>query len=412
MPVISPENLPLLKSVLLLTLFAHLSLLGVLLGATSAAVVLDLFGRIDRRRHCRALAVELLARTVPGRGTPLLLTLTAALVLIGVQLGYPPLLPSGLFWLLTLAPLFAGLAALTGYRRLLPREERGLLLASGLGAAGVLLCLFSSCLLFAGTGLLVAPEKWPLLATAPRLLLSWVGAARFLEFTALSLAATGALMLLPDRRPAAAGAEPAGYLLFRRRAGAVLALVFLLGWPCALLLGLVNLPAIALSGALFGVSAAALALAAGLALRLLGVLARPGERSGRRLFFLFLGLFALWLLGDHLARERALGEESLSGLDAAILAPVAPPAAAEVERADGKAVFERVCATCHRFEERLVGPPLQSVVPKYRERLEELKDFIREPVKKDPDYPAMPKLQLSEAEIDAVARYLLERVAP
>jgi mono/diheme cytochrome c family protein len=52
------------------------------------------------------------------------------------------------------------------------------------------------------------------------------------------------------------------------------------------------------------------------------------------------------------------------------------------------------------------------VVPKYRGQIEELKEFIRNPVKKDPAYPAMPKLQLSEAEIDAVARYLLERVAP
>jgi len=98
-----------------------------------------------------------------------------------------------------------------------------------------------------------------------------------------------------------------------------------------------------------------------------------------------------------------------------VVSPMAPAADKGDEKetaAEGKAVFERVCATCHRFDEKLVGPPLASVVPKYRRQIEELKEFIRNPVKKDPAYPAMPKLQLSEAEIDAVAGYLLERVAP
>ncbi|HXV21731.1 MAG TPA: hypothetical protein VD811_12165, partial [Desulfuromonadales bacterium] len=199
MPSISPENLPLLKAVLLLTLSAHFSLLGVLLGATSAALILDTFGRLDRRRHWRALAVELVVRTMPGRGTALLLTLTAALLLLGVQLGYPPLVAADVFWGLTLAPLFLGLVALTVYRRLLPREESGLMLASGLGAAGVLLGLLSCFLLCCGAGLLVMPEKWPFLAADPRLLLSWVGTARYLEFTCLSLVATGILILLPVR---------------------------------------------------------------------------------------------------------------------------------------------------------------------------------------------------------------------
>jgi cytochrome c551/c552 len=89
------------------------------------------------------------------------------------------------------------------------------------------------------------------------------------------------------------------------------------------------------------------------------------------------------------------------------------PAAGEpAEAADGKAVFQRLCTACHRFEERLVGPPLQSVLPKYRGNVEELKAFIRNPSKQDPAYPAMPKLPLREAEIDAVARYLLERATP
>jgi cytochrome c len=76
----------------------------------------------------------------------------------------------------------------------------------------------------------------------------------------------------------------------------------------------------------------------------------------------------------------------------------------------GKSVFETVCAVCHRFDSRLVGPPFNEVVPKYKGNLEGLKRFIRNPVKVNPGYPAMPKHALKDEEIDAVARYLLEKV--
>lgn len=417
---ISPENLPLLKVVLLLILSAHLALLGVLLGAVTATLVLDTFGRLDRRQHWRLLAAELVARAVPGRGTVLLLTVTAALLLTGVQLAFPALPIGNGYWLLTLAPLFAGLAALTAYRWLLSRRQGGPVLAFGLGAAGLLLALVSTFLLFSGAGLLVAPEKWPLLANDPRLLLTWVGSARFLAFTCLSLAATGTLLLILVRVPASADEQLAARLSRQRRAGAAMALVFLLAWPLTLLLDLYNLPTMALSATVYAVAATALAVAAVIALLLLGVIDRSRESSGRPIFSLLLLLFALWLLGEQLARENALDAATLSGLDAVVVAS-APASAAEAatgepavtaETADGKAVFERLCATCHRFEERLVGPPLQSVLQKYRGDIEALAGFIRNPSKQDPAYPPMPKLQLSEAEISAVARYLLERTAP
>jgi cytochrome c len=49
-------------------------------------------------------------------------------------------------------------------------------------------------------------------------------------------------------------------------------------------------------------------------------------------------------------------------------------------------------------------------VPKYQGDVEKLKRFIGNPVKVNPGYPAMPNLGLKEEEIDAVARYLLEKV--
>jgi mono/diheme cytochrome c family protein len=411
MPSISPENLPLLKSVLLLTLLAHFSLLGVLLGSASAAVVLDAFGRLDRRRHWRALAVELVVRTMPGRGTALLLTLTGALLLLGVQLGYPPLAPTGVFWALTLVPLFVGLLALTAYRRLLPREESALTLVSGLGAAGILLGLLSCFLLCCGAGLLVMPEEWPMVGAMPLLFLSWSGTACFLQFTVLSLAATGAVVLLLGDS-AAGGDSEAPQFRLARQIGATMALVFLLAWPPLMLFGLINLPEIALGTGVYGLAAAGVGAAAVAAIRLAEMLRRGEVRGGRFLLGLILVLFAIWVLGNHLEREAAISELTLAGLEG-IGKSTAPGLEEEKEPAgesEGRAVFERICTTCHRFDEKLVGPPLKAVLPPYREDIEALKAFIRQPVKKNPEYPAMPQLGLKESEIDAVARYLLARL--
>ncbi|KAF0216833.1 MAG: hypothetical protein FD174_3513 [Geobacteraceae bacterium] len=403
----TPVNLTLLKSVLPLVLCIHFARLGVMAGGATAAVALDIFGTPDRHR---GLAAAILKRVAPGPGTVALLGLTAVLILLGVQFGYPPLAPSGPFWAGTLTPLLAGLALLSLYRRLL-RQGRGMPLRASCGLAGIALVLVSSFLLCCGSGLLVMPEKWPLLEPVPMLLLSWSGTARYLEFTCLSFAATGAVIILLGERTA----EPED-ARFPRRLGGGMALLFMLAWPPVLLFGLFNLPAIALSGAVWLLAAAALVLAAILALQLAGALIKTEKRRALPILALFLALFALWVLIDHQARENALDEASRGGLDAVLTSapasekkPAAGMAPAVVE---GKAVFERICAVCHRFEVRLVGPPLDAVVPKYREDPEALKAFIRTPVKRDPAYPEMPKLPLTEAEIEAVAAYLLEKAAP
>ena len=60
---------------------------------------------------------------------------------------------------------------------------------------------------------------------------------------------------------------------------------------------------------------------------------------------------------------------------------------------------------CHRFEEKLVGPPLAQVLPNYK--LETLKAFIADPNKTLAGYPPMPNPGLTQAQIAAVAEYEL-----
>jgi cytochrome c len=64
---------------------------------------------------------------------------------------------------------------------------------------------------------------------------------------------------------------------------------------------------------------------------------------------------------------------------------------------------------CHRFEEKLVGPALATVLPKYN--VESLKAYILNPVKVDPAFPPMPNPGLTPAQAAAVAAYELEHLA-
>jgi mono/diheme cytochrome c family protein len=400
----TPANLTLLKALLPLALCVHFACFGAVAGGASAAVAIDVLGTPHRRR---GLAAAILNRLIPGPGAAALLGLNAALILLGVQSGYPPLSPSAIFWVGSLAPLPAGLALVAIYRRL-QRQERGLPLRAGCGLAGIALVLASCFLLCCGSGVLVMPEKWPFLEAAPLLLLSWSGTARYLEFTCLSFVATGALIIFLGERMEKS--EDAG---FARRLGGGTALLFLLAWPPALLFTQFNLPFIALSGAVWLLAAAGLLTAAAGAWLVAGMPGQSERPRTRPLLAISLTLFALWVATDHLARENALDEATRDGLTA-MLAPLPEakkPAADETPLA-GAAVFERVCAACHRFGEKLVGPPLDAVVPKYHDDPAALKAFLRNPVKRDPAYPAMPKLPLSEAEIEAVSAYLLKKAAP
>ncbi|WP_246496691.1 c-type cytochrome [Chitinophaga varians] len=96
------------------------------------------------------------------------------------------------------------------------------------------------------------------------------------------------------------------------------------------------------------------------------------------------------------ARKHPAPEGAASGVTAA--RPVAP----------GAAVFQANCASCHKKEGRLVGPPVTEMVSIYQGNVPGLKKWIRQPGKKRADYPQMPGFpQLSEQELSILTDYIL-----
>jgi cytochrome c len=74
----------------------------------------------------------------------------------------------------------------------------------------------------------------------------------------------------------------------------------------------------------------------------------------------------------------------------------------------GERIFNERCTACHQFSQKVVGPAYNDVLPKYVNDPAALESFIRNPVKVDPNYPAMPNQGLNLREVKAVSAYLLE----
>ena len=75
----------------------------------------------------------------------------------------------------------------------------------------------------------------------------------------------------------------------------------------------------------------------------------------------------------------------------------------------GKLAFYGVCAGCHAYGSRMIGPPTQIIQALYMDNPEGIAEYAANPVKKRPDYPQMPPQSHLDAETRlAAARYMLQ----
>ncbi len=76
--------------------------------------------------------------------------------------------------------------------------------------------------------------------------------------------------------------------------------------------------------------------------------------------------------------------------------------------AKGVAIFNQNCASCHKENEKLVGPPVVEMAGIYSSDEIGLKNWIKAPGKKRADMPQMPGFpQLSENDLVELSKYIL-----
>jgi cytochrome c551/c552 len=396
-------------------LLAYLPFLGILIAGSAASLVLNFLGRENRNEGSLRLSRELVETAAfdcriffPAALLPLPL-----IAFLSQRILPEPGLVPWLFWTLPFGALLSGCALLFLYRSAIRRTTEPPVLHFRAGAAGLLAVVLASFLLLLLLGTLFTPEKLPLIRGNPVFLLSYKSLTGFLLFLALSFGLTGGIALFRlGRPPAGTEAPQPGYRETVRSVGSSLAVGGALAVPALVVLNLISLPDTGLSAEVFVAAAAVVVLAFAVVLFLRRFPERGPANAGTGVSILFLLMFCAVLAGDQAAVANAfLGRQAprKPPVPAGVAEGHLPgPAEPAVEK--GRTVFQNVCRSCHLIESRMVGPALSEVLPKYRGNLENLKGYIRDPAKVDPDYPLMPHLGLKEEEVDAVARYLMTSV--
>jgi len=132
------------------------------------------------------------------------------------------------------------------------------------------------------------------------------------------------------------------------------------------------------------------------------------SRHFRGSMFILLLVIVVSVFNSRLEKVNALRSQVLN-LRGMIKISSEKKETVTVGKSKGEDVYKRVCSVCHDFDNKKVGPAFNQVIPKYKNR-EELKAFIKNPVKKNPEFPPMPPPPITDEEMDAVSEYLMERV--
>jgi cytochrome c551/c552 len=291
------------------------------------------------------------------------------------------------------------------------------------GAGGILLVLFY-CFHFVNLlALLIFPEKWSFIRLPiPYPLFSITPLIHFAGFILLSLIITGAAILFfyyrwPEKRLP----EDTPHNTFLKYHGYGLLLAGALLLPLIIFWDLATLPGYSLSATVF--------ILAGLTVPVLSFLgwaavsmirhtiknrqARP--RYSVPVFLLVLLLFGLVIGKNHALRANASRETIV------VLVSDAQKARNEIiskreeiyaknmviDEKLGEQIYNERCTACHLFDKKIIGPPFNSVLPKYIDKQDELAAFIKNPVKVDPEYTAMPNPGLTTIQIRSVVKFLM-----
>jgi len=324
---------------------------------------------------------------------------------------YGTALPVFEYFVRIMFPLFGGFLLVYLYGK-----SRTLIL----GGLGFVLLLVAAFFTISTIVLMLFPENWTFVETPLPTVFSIQVIIHCLIFLALSTLFTGAWLYFQYFRwpehPLPAGDD---YRQMMRRIAGGMMLGGVLLLPVFVLWDFYTLPAYTLTNAAFALGAVAIVLLCVLAIAVIGILQATGARFAVTVMVLATLVFGLVLVKQQLLYARA-NQEHLALLSERLEKEKADWTAEREAKRDaslvadeklGEKIYNERCTACHLFDQRVVGPPYNEVLPKYEDDLAALEAFIRNPVKVNPDYPAMPNQGLNIREVKAVSAYLLTKYA-
>ena len=86
----------------------------------------------------------------------------------------------------------------------------------------------------------------------------------------------------------------------------------------------------------------------------------------------------------------------------------AEPRVITVDADGAEVVYNGICAGCHAYNVRLIGPPAFVIQAQYGDDAKAIADYVANPERRRPDFPSMPpQSHVSEEMRLLVAQYML-----
>ncbi|MEE4312177.1 MAG: c-type cytochrome [candidate division KSB1 bacterium] len=413
--LLSPEHLFLVKILLGLMLVLHLPYIAMLFGSSLFSVIFRVLGKDRSDSDYMRFSRDLINTFASNVGVALLLGILPLLViaLLYSQLLFEANATTLSYMMISFLPIVAGIILIYVYRSLSTRTG---LLVTLTGFLGVLILLAGYILLIASIVRFHDPEKWGFIRNPAHLLLGWNAIAGTNTYLTLSLttAASGILFFFFKWTEKLKG-ESKTYRDYVRNFSTIIGLLFAVTTPVFFIWHLITLTDISYSMEFLGLAILFIVIMGVIVYYFSKMLEDSNVKAATRTFILMLIAFAVLIVSNHVAMENALKEHTASLLTKSetMLAELLPEREMEeggglMDFAKGEDVFKSICASCHRFDKKIVGPPYATVLDKYEDDIESLVSFIRNPQKVNPEYPPMANLGLKIAEAEAVAGYLIK----
>ena len=291
-------------------------------------------------------------------------------------------------------------------------EENILNTNSSSGVIGKYLLLTASYLFAGTTALASSPDKWNHVGNILQVIFSWQTIFNFMLLVSLAGIITGAAIMfyffkwqggLKDMDD-----EYSGYV---KKFAGNLTLASGVSFPVMLLLSYVCLPSSAQSPSVFFYMVVILVVTLILCNIVYSMVKNSDTSSASTVFVLVFVLILFNVVKDQATFSNATHLNTLEiTKKAEELEQEAKTKTMQSAGIDPQQIFNTKCIACHKFDQKLIGPPYDQTVPKYNGDVQKLAAYLFNPQKIDANYPPMPNQGLKKKEATAMAQWLISRV--
>ncbi|MBL8016608.1 MAG: hypothetical protein JNK43_05000, partial [Ignavibacteria bacterium] len=291
-------------------------------------------------------------------------------------------------------------------------EQKNVAVNSTSGTVGKWLLLAASYI-FAGTmALASSPDKWGTTGNVLQIIFSWQTLFSFMALISLAGIITGAaIMFFFFSWNGGVKHMDDEYVALVKGVAGKIALASGIMFPLMLMISYAYLPQVSQSPTVFYYMVVVLIISLILGNFIYSMFKNSDTSSATVVFVLVFVLVTFNIIKDQLAFGNAIQQNTTE------ITKIAEEHEKEIKGKtmegsgiDAEAIFNQKCSACHKFDQKLVGPPYDQTIPKYNGDVQKLADFIFNPQKIDPAYPPMPNQGLKKKEANAMAKWLIDKV--